>query len=286
MRGDRTLTGGSKRTRLTEAELSAKLASMRSKNEALASAHARAEADAAAAEAREVVLKQQETERKKLAAEKQKVERKERQQMMGERERNRQRKLNAQGGREWDLEKEDGFDGTGEERRRGAARGAHGGVSAPRGAPEGSRELFDDGSGDSGSHRGRGRGRGGRGARGGRGDFNDSRGHEARGGKQPPSTTTSNQRPPTATDFPSLPASSSTPSSHPESGPKIQEFKIKGKGEAKNEDIRKTEPELVKELQPEPKVKTDEAPVRPSVKKIESFGLEPMKKGQSWADDE
>ena len=47
VRGDRTLTGGSKRTRLTEAELTQKLASMRDKNVALASAHARAQADAA-----------------------------------------------------------------------------------------------------------------------------------------------------------------------------------------------------------------------------------------------
>ena len=283
VRGDRTLTGGSKRTRLTEAELSAKVASMRSKNEALAKAHARAEADATAFKVRETELAAQEAERKKLAAEKQKAERKDRQQMMGERERNRQRKLNAQGGREWDLEKEDGFDGTGEERRRGAARGAYGGVSAPRGAPEGPRELFDDG-GDS-SHRGRGGRRGGRGGRGGRGDFSEARGHEglahngARGGKQ------TSQRPPTNADFPELP--SSKPLEPTESAPKIQEFKIKGKGENKNEDIRKSEPELKKELEPaEPKVKTDEAPERPAIKKVESFGLKPMEKGQSWADDE
>jgi hypothetical protein len=287
VRGDRTLTGGSKRTRLTEAELSAKLASMRSKNEALASAHARAEADAKAAEARENVLKQQEVERKKVAAEKQKAERKDRQQMMGERERNRQRKLNAQGGREWDLEKEDGFDGTGEERRRGAARGAYGGVAAPRAAPEG-RELFDDG-GDSGAHRGRGRGRGGRGSRGGgRGDFHDSprtntQNHDARGGKQ------SSVRPPTSTDFPELPSAPKTTNTSADA-PKIKEFSIKGKGdnrsENKNEDIRKTEPELKKELEPEPKVKTEEAPIRPEVKKVESFGLQPLAKGARWADDD
>lgn len=277
VRGDRTLTGGSKRTRLTEAELSAKLASMRSKNEALASAHARAEADAKAAEAREKALKQQEIERKKIAAEKQKAERKDRQQMMGERERNRQRKLNAQGGREWDLEKEDGFDGTGEERRRGAARGAYGGVAAPRAAPEG-RELFDDG-GDGGAYRGRGRGRGGRGGRGGRADFHESPRNDARGGKQ------TSQRPPTSTDFPELPSGPKTSTASADT-PKIKEFSIKGKGDNKNEDIRKTEPELKKELEPEPKVKTEEAPIRPEVKKVESFGLEPMAKGASWADDE
>ncbi|KAF1923037.1 uncharacterized protein M421DRAFT_10050 [Didymella exigua CBS 183.55] len=285
VRGDRTLTGGSKRTRLTEAELSAKLASMRSKNEALASAHARAEADAAAAEAREHVLKQQEVVRKKAVAEKQKAERKDRQQMMGEREKNRQRKLKAQGGREWDLDKEDGFDGTGEERRRGTARAA----------PEEGRELFDE-TGDAGAHRGRGRGRGGRsGGRGARGDARDSRG-EARGGKQ------TSQRPPTSTDFPSLPAAPKTVPANADA-PNIKDFSIKGfsvkdRGEsksdakddtrnnAKNEDMRKSEPALRNELEPQPKAETDDAPVRPAVKTAESFGLEPMQKGASWADDE
>ncbi|KAH5910829.1 hypothetical protein HBI89_066200 [Parastagonospora nodorum] len=109
VRGDRTLTGGPARTRLTEAQLSAKLASMRSKNEALQTAHARAEADLANFEAREAVLKKKDVERKKVLAEKQKAERQNRQQMMGEREKNRLRKLNAQGGREWDFEKEEGF---------------------------------------------------------------------------------------------------------------------------------------------------------------------------------
>ena len=257
---------------------------MRSKNAALATAHARAEADATAFEAREALLKQQDAERKKLAAEKQKAERKDRQQMMGERERNRQRKLNAQGGREWDVEKEDGFDGTGEERRRGATRGAYGGVSAPRNAPEGSRELYDDGR--ESSYRGRGRERGGRGGRGGRGDFNESRAsegqgheshnHQGKGGKQ------STQRPPAPTDFPELPTSK--PTEKNESAPKIKEFSIKGAVSNKNEDIRKTEPGLEKELKSE--LKSEAPPERPSVKKVESFGLEPMKKGQSWADDE
>ncbi|KAH5992093.1 hypothetical protein HBI84_162530 [Parastagonospora nodorum] len=132
VRGDRTLTGGPARTRLTEAQLSAKLASMRSKNEALQTAHARAEADLANFEAREAVLKKKDVERKKVLAEKQKAERQNRQQMMGEREKNRLRKLNAQGGREWDFEKEEGFSGTGEEKRRGAARGAHGGIAGSR----------------------------------------------------------------------------------------------------------------------------------------------------------
>lgn len=280
VRGDRTLTGGSKRTRLTEAELSAKLASMRSKNAALATAHARAEADATAFEAREAVLKQQDAERKKLAAEKQKAERKDRQQMMGEREKNRQRKLNAQGGREWDLEKEDGFDGTGEERRRGAARGAYGGISAPRSAPDASRELFDDGS-DPTAHRGRGRGRGPRGARGGR-DSHEPRAHDAahppRGGKH------ASQRPPITSDFPALPAGPKPAAQPAADAPKIKEFSIKGAGEAKNEDIRKTEPAAAERETAAPK--TDGPPERPAVKKVESFGLEPMAKGQSWADDE
>lgn len=204
---------------------------------------------------------------------------------MGEREKNRQRKLNAQGGREWDLEKEEGFDGTGEERRRGAARGAHGGVAGvPRGAQEG-RELFDDGEGDGGSYRGgRGRGRGGRGGRGGagRGDFHDGRAGPSHSSQQP--------QPPKKEDFPSLPASTA-PSAPSSSGPRIQEFKIKGQGDntvapPKNEDIRKHDPELKREIEQPAEPKQPAEPVRPEVKKMESFGLEPLPKGQSWADDE
>jgi hypothetical protein len=198
VRGDRTLTGGPAHKRLTEDELNAKLANMRIKNEARQSAYARAEADKGNFEAREAVMQKQDVERKKAQAEKQKAERQNRQQLMGEREKNRQRKLNAQGGREWDFEKEEGFSGTGEERRRGATRGAHGGIAPSR--------AVDNGyAGDdiqepvSQFQRGRGRGRGGRGGRGRRGEFDGS-------GPPPAEQKKREDIPPSASDFPELPS--------------------------------------------------------------------------------
>lgn len=259
VRGDRTLTGGLARTRLTEEQLNAKLASMRSKNEALQTAHARAEADQANFEAREAVLKKQDVERKKLLAEKQKAERQNRQQMMGEREKNRLRKLNAQGGREWDFEKEEGFSGTGEERRRGAVRGAHGGIAPSRGVDDNQHTRSLEESEDTGSmsnHRGRGRGRGGRGSRGGRGDHDGSRTQANKAREQ--------QKPPSAADFPDLP----TPTTSSQDAPKkTLDFPIKAKGaEAAQSTSAETE--------------------RPGIKKQESFGIpSPMEKGSSWADE-
>jgi hypothetical protein len=100
VRGDRQATGGVKKPKLTEEELAEKLASMQIKNASAAAAHARAEADAAAFAEREQQAKQ-------VAELKRKEERRDRQQMMGEREKNRQRKLKAMTGREWDAEKEE-----------------------------------------------------------------------------------------------------------------------------------------------------------------------------------
>jgi len=248
VRGDRALTGGPARTRLTEAQLSAKLASMRSKNAALQTAHARAEADLANFEAREAVLKKKDVERKKVLAEKQKAERQNRQQMMGEREKNRLRKLNAQGGREWDFEKEEGFTGTGEEKRRGAARGAHGGIVGSRHVEEVSAEQVED-AGNQNYARGRGRGRGGRGGRGAH-DGSRPAEHKKRG----------EQHPPSASDFPELPSASVEKNGD---APKTLDFPVKGKA---------AEAEAREE--------------RPVVKTEDSFGLpSPMAKGQSWADD-
>ena len=266
VRGDRTLTGGNKRTRMTEEQLNAKLASMRSKNEALQTAHARAEADQANFEAREAVLKQQEVERKRLQAEKQKADRQNRQQMMGEREKNRQRKLNAQQGREWDFQKEDGFDGTGEERRRGAQRGAHGGVASSRHAVPSA--DFHEETHESHSQRGGGRGRG-RGGRGGRGGHASSSRPDGRHGAE------SHQHPPTTADFPELPSAAQAASKSADA-PKTLDFPIKGAAETKTA------------AKPETKLdtSTEAAPERPGISKQDSFGLpSPMAKGQSWADD-
>lgn len=96
VRGDRRATGGNLKPKLTEDELAEKMARIQVKNASLTAAHARAEADAASF-----------AEREQVAAKKAKEERKDRQQMMGERERNRQRKLKGMGGREWDAEKEE-----------------------------------------------------------------------------------------------------------------------------------------------------------------------------------
>jgi len=148
VRGDRKRTGGTPHTRLTTSELEAKIAAIKLKNANLTAAHERAEADAASFAEREQQAAVQATQR-------QKVERRDRQVMMGERERNRERKLRGMEGREWDSHKGD------EEVGPGTDRPLTGGRDEGR---------YDDGreyiyheprEGDRG--RGRGRGRGGRG---------------------------------------------------------------------------------------------------------------------------
>ncbi|KMP01286.1 hypothetical protein DIZ76_011287 [Coccidioides immitis] len=156
VRGDRSGTGGIKKPRLTEGELSERMAAVKIAAAKRAAAHARAEADEASFQQRE-----------RIAAERRAQERQNHRVMTNEREQNRQRKLRAQTGREWDAEKsQDTFGDRG--RGRGAyRRGMHGGVVS-----EGHRRenftTFQDGEtekfGDNGY-----RGRGGRGARGGRG---------------------------------------------------------------------------------------------------------------------
>jgi len=95
------------------------------KNADLTAAHARAEADAAS-------FAHREKEAKHVAEQRKKEERRDRQQMMGEREKNRLRKLKAMEGREWDAEKqEDDF-------RSGARHDKKGGFS-------GDKEDYSDG---------------------------------------------------------------------------------------------------------------------------------------------
>lgn len=96
VRGDRTLTGGTQRAKLTEEELTARMEAVKLKNASREEAYAREQADAEAFATRETE-----------AENKRKEERQDRQIMMGERERNRQRKLKAQGVREWDEGKDD-----------------------------------------------------------------------------------------------------------------------------------------------------------------------------------
>lgn len=128
VRGDRTATGGLKKPKLTEEELTAKLAAAKTRSENLSAAHARAEADAASF-----------AERERAAAEKRVQDVANRKVMEGEREKNRARKMAVMGGREWDAEKN-------EEDFRMASRGGSRGNN-PRGANGGvraSRELFPD----------------------------------------------------------------------------------------------------------------------------------------------
>ncbi|KAK7887969.1 hypothetical protein LTR67_009363 [Exophiala xenobiotica] len=111
VRGDRSATGGMRKPKLTEEELSAKLAAAKERSQNLAAAHARAQADAASFE-----------ERERLANQKREKDRVQRKAMDKEREKNRQRKMGAMGGREWDAGKnEEDFSS------RGNGRGGSGG---------------------------------------------------------------------------------------------------------------------------------------------------------------
>ncbi|OCK84660.1 hypothetical protein K432DRAFT_288534 [Lepidopterella palustris CBS 459.81] len=235
VRGDRSRTGGLKRTKLTEAELSEKMASISLKNSLLTAAHERAEADLASFEAREAQAAQQSAERRKKMQEKQKIDRMNRAQMMGEREKNAQRKLEAVKGREWDFEKEEGFGGTGDERRAGNRRGAYGGViggigggTMPRAEAVEEEQAPPTTQSHRGGERGKGRGRG-RGGRGGRGDSNHI---------QRTPTALQPQKPPPASDFPDLPTAA-RPAADTHAQPKVLNFPIKGKANTKaQEDSR------------------------------------------------
>lgn len=179
--------------KLTEDELSARIAAAKLHAAKIAAAHARAEADQASFQ-----------EREKVAEEKRRQEFQNRRAMDNERERNRLRKLGAQTGREWDSTKrEEDYNprGGGSQYRRGM----HGGVSGY------TRHTHENGSDSGDSHRG-GRGRGGRGGRGrgqrgGRGDHLASNGHDH-------TATTTSATTPSApvinndNEFPALPGSS------------------------------------------------------------------------------
>lgn len=223
VRGDRSRTGGLKQTKLTEEELSARMEAVKLKNANLEAAHARAEADQASFQAREAE-----------AQEKRKQERQNRQQMMGEREKNRLRKLKAVGGREWDAEKDPAQTGNDQNGRSQFRRGAYGGVAPDRGSvrqPEteevmsGATEGDDLRSGfrDRGHGRGRGRGRGAFGGGGGG------------GGVQGQRNSGTKQDVPTTADFPPLPggggqkqekpATSDAPAAQP-----LADVKLPGQG--------------------------------------------------------
>ncbi|GAD97485.1 conserved hypothetical protein [Paecilomyces variotii No. 5] len=193
VRGDRSGTGGIRKPKLSEDELSARIAAAKLHAAKIAAAHARAEADQASFQ-----------EREKVAAEKRRQEFQNRRAMDNERERNRLRKLGAQTGREWDsVKREEDYNprGGGSQYRRGM----HGGVSGY------TRQSHENGSDSGDSHRGS-RGRGGRGGRGrgqrgGRGDYFASNNHDH-------AAMTTNATAPSApvinneNEFPSLPGGS------------------------------------------------------------------------------
>ncbi|KAI9046220.1 uncharacterized protein KD926_004058 [Aspergillus affinis] len=193
VRGDRSATGGIKKPKLTEEELSRRIAAAKENAAKKAAAHARAEADQASF-----------LEREKVAEVKRKQERQNRRVMDNERERNRLRKLQALNGREWDSEKQDEPDsGRG---GRGRFRGMHGGVSGY------ARRDFEGAQADEPPHHDnnpnyRGRGRGGRGGRG-RGNGRGGRANGPVDGSAPEHKPTSS--PPVINndnDFPALPGS-------------------------------------------------------------------------------
>merc|ERR1712093_404359 len=171
VRGDRSATGGPAHKKLTEEELTEKMAKMAILNKQKAEKHRLTEADQAAFQHREKELAKER--REKAIAEK-----KNERVMEMERAKNRERKMKAQGGREWDSEKveSDIVDGRGKGRSSEFVRGGHGGVIRGGGLA-GSRYSVDDGEEgqDTQNSRGRGgfeirgRGRGGRGGRGGGG---------------------------------------------------------------------------------------------------------------------
>lgn len=200
VRGDRTATGGTPKPKLTEDELSARLAAAKLNNEKRAEAHRLAEADEASFQQREA-----------QASQKRKEEGQAKRAMNMEREKNRLRKLGAQSGREWDEGKEE--QDMKQERGSQFRRGAHGGTAYEGGrgrvgAFAGEGYTYQDGQYDQdlegrrGGYRGRGVGqRGGRERRG-------------RGGFKPNTdNVTKLAAPDPASDFPALPTKTKAVSS-------------------------------------------------------------------------
>lgn len=189
VRGDRSATGGINKPKLTEDELSEKLAAAKLNNAKREEAHRLAEADEASFQKREA-----------QASQKRREEGAARRAMDQEREKNRLRKLAVKGGREWDEGKEE--QDTRSERGSQFRRGAHGSVASQgRGGGHKDYENGETVSREYGQSRGRGRGsdgergRRGRGGRGGRG-----RGGFEKGNDDPPNIQRNE-------DFPSLPSS-------------------------------------------------------------------------------
>ncbi|KAL8805397.1 MAG: hypothetical protein Q9182_001963 [Xanthomendoza sp. 2 TL-2023] len=191
VRGDRSATGGNAKPKLTEEELSARLAAAKLNNARREEAHRLAEADEASFQQREAQASQRRQEEGRA-----------RRLMDQEREKNRLRKLGAQSGREWDEGKAEQAADT---RHGGYRRGAHGGASGYQSLGDRAADPQPDGDASSGGggypprfrrgggDRGRGRGRRGRG----RGGYENSAGGFEIAKPPPPNAET---------DFPALPS--------------------------------------------------------------------------------
>lgn len=192
VRGDRTATGGIAKPKLTEDELSARLAAAKLNNAKRAEAHRLAEADEASFQQREA-----------QASQKRKEEGAARRAMNAEREKNRLRKLGQQAGREWDEGKEEQEASQGSQYRRGA----NGGVAYDAARGRGARNGYQDAGHNTGFEGRRGgQGPGGRGrgdrVRGGRGRGEANQGAHSR------SINTTQKAPDPEADFPALPTAS------------------------------------------------------------------------------
>ncbi|KAJ5383631.1 hypothetical protein N7517_001542 [Penicillium concentricum] len=236
VRGDRSATGGLRKPKLTEEELSKRIAAAKENAVKKAAAHARAEADQASF-----------MEREQEAAKKRREELAHRRVMDTEREKNRQRKLKAQTGREWDSQKrEEDYDprGGGSQFRRGM----HGGVSGAvrRDFEEARSEDVADHSGGN-----RGRGRGGRGGRD-RGSPRAPQGDRPRKGLSDSMYATPSPPAPGLDDksaFPALPEAPKKTEPKPVSTP-VTKVKAETKPVPKSE----------MKIKPETKVETETAP--------------------------
>lgn len=236
VRGDRSATGGISKPKLSESELSTRLAAAKLNNARREEAHRAAEADEASFQRREAE-----------ASRKRREEGIVRKAMEREREKNRLRKLGARDGREWDEGKQE--QDTGSAARGGSQyrRGVYGGTAAHRSGVGGNNGGRDQGEAEEGyryeereDFGGRGYGRRGNGDRGRGGDR--SRGERGRGGGRggrgrggheggrrggeyftnPSSSPAAVARHPptnTETDFPSLQPPTRNPKSEPESKP-------------------------------------------------------------------
>lgn len=195
VRGDRHLTGGPAHKKLTEEELTEKMERMKILNAQKAERFRLSEEDSAA-----YARKEKEMEKKRVE------ELKNSRAMDMERAKNRQRKLQAQSGREWDSEKleSDIVDGRSRGRSSEFVRGGHGGVIRNGGLGASRYATADDESAEGRFQASRGRG-GGFEIRG-RGGNRGGRGGGGRGGK--PKSPASVPGP---EDFPELPTPNKPP---------------------------------------------------------------------------